>query len=225
MTGEALSTWYHVVPMGHFGYPQPEDSWDRATYGPDYCIRCGIAPSQLHPFRLRSEPGAKHSDVIWINWLYDEPFIRPHVAADLAAAGITGIEALPVLRHKTGSPLESLLQLRIRSSLPAGAVLTEGLQPVTCRVQNEESHVRLSVGESRIPPDAPYCGRTKFHPPQSPRVRESTFVDTADIVRSAEWFGSGGQAFRQIFASTRMVELAKARKWRGVRWEKPNLTP
>src|ERR1700704_6517980 len=117
MTGEALSTWYHVIPMGHFGYPQPQDTWDRATYGPDYCIRCGIAPSQLHPFRLRSEPGAKQSDVLWINWVYDELFAPPHVAADLAAAGITGIEVLPVVRHKTGSPLESLLQLRIRSSL------------------------------------------------------------------------------------------------------------
>jgi len=51
-------------------------------------------------------------------------------------------------------------------------------------------------------------------------VREGTSIDTADIVRSAEWFGSGGQAFRQIFVSARMVELAKARKWRGVRWEK-----
>jgi hypothetical protein len=220
---EQTPNWYRALPKSHFGYPQPEDSWDTETYGSDYCIRCGIAPSQAHAFRLRGEPKTRHSDFIWINWVHDVLFVRPHVAADLAAAGITGFDVLPVLRHKTGTPLESIVQLQIRTFLPSGAVLTDELQTVTCKPDNEESHIRLEGGASRIPLGAPYCGRKKFHAPAQSRICESKFDETLDVVRSAEWFGSGGQAFRQIFVSSRVVELATSRKWRGLLCKAPRV--
>jgi hypothetical protein len=223
VTKNPPSDWYRALPTGHFGYPQPEDSWYTATYGSDYCIRCGIAPSQTHPFRLRGEPKARHSDFIWINWVHDALFVRPHVAADLAAAGIIGVEVFPVLRHKTGTPLETIVQLQILESLPSGAVLTDELQIVTCKPDNEESHVRIEGGASRIPPGAPYCGRKKYHAPLKSRIRESGFNESPDIVRSAEWFGSGGQAFREIFVSSRVVDLATSRKWRGSLWKTPGV--
>lgn len=212
------------MPTGHFGYPQPENSWEASTYDATACPRCGIAPIQRYPFRLRGEPGARKSDFLQLNWVFGVFFVRPHVAADLAAMRITGAVAGPVLHHKSGQPLETLVQLHIESPLPAGAVAVGALQPVTCRPENEESHAVLP-GPKRYPPETPFCGRRKYHMPPTLRVRADALAEASELAHTAEWFGSGGIAFRPVVASERIVALAQSRKWRGVRWQALDLIP
>jgi hypothetical protein len=211
--------WYHLYATGQFGYPQPEDGYALATYDSTYCDRCGIGGVQRIPFRFRSEPKARHSQFLQLNWVFDEFFVRPEVVDGLTKAGITGVAFGPALRHKTGRTLEMIQQLRVLSVLSAGLDVV-GLQPVTCKPDNEEGPPWHGGGQPRYPPDYPYCGRVKYHWPQKQplRFRPHPFASAADIVKSFEWFGSGGSASRAILISERVVETIEKHRWRGVKW-------
>lgn len=218
--------WYQLYSTGHFGYPQPEDTWESAVYDTaGYCPRCGIGGVQRRPFRFRSEPKASHSQFIQLNWVFDEFFVRPEVRPALEMAGINGASFGPALRHRTVEPLAEVEQLIVLSLLPGGLV-TEGLQTVTCKAGNEESSLSEAPQHTlRYPPGTPYCGRVKYHHPPTLRFRAAAFAQAPDLVKSAEWFGSGGEAFRAVLASARVVALAKQRRWRGLKWKPVELIP
>jgi hypothetical protein len=148
--------WYKLYSTGHFGYPQPEGTYALRTYDARYCDRCSIGGVQCNPFRLRSEPKARHSHFLQLNWVYDEFFVRPGVEAGLKEAGITGVTFGPVLHNKTGRELESVQQLQIFTVLPP-ALDNVGLQAVTCKPDNEEGPKWYAGGEPRYAPDYPYC--------------------------------------------------------------------
>jgi len=72
--------WLIASSSGHFGYPQPEDSYVSVTYDTsNYCERCGIGSSQKDPFRFRSIPKQKRSSFLQLNWVFDEFFVRPNI--------------------------------------------------------------------------------------------------------------------------------------------------
>jgi len=211
--------WLSLEATGHFGYPQPEDDYMRATYDlADYCGRCGIGAIQQHPFRLRKDPLGKRSHFLQLNWVFDEFFVSTEVRATLLDARISGIDFLEPILHKSAQPIESFAQLRVREVLGA-ALQTEQHQPVTCKPQNEESHVPEGPGPKRYPPDAPFCGRLKYHwlTRGITRYQRQAFMGAPDIVKSHEWFGSGGAADRQVLVNRRVADLILQRKWRGVR--------
>ena len=213
---------YHIYCTGHFGYPQPEDTWQQSTYDPaGYCLRCGIGGVQKHPFRFRSAK-ASHSQFVQLNWVFDEFFVRPVVREVFDAAGITGITFGPAVRHATGEPLAELEQLVIKTSVPG--LVTAGLRTVTCRPDNEEpSSLVLPPSSMRYTPDTPYCGRVKYHWPTPLRFRRNALEGALDIVKSGEWLGSGGQASRAVLVSPRIVEILAAERWRGVKWSEVEL--
>jgi hypothetical protein len=217
--------WYHLYATGHFGYPQPEDGYALATYDDSYCDRCGIGGLQRIPFRFRSEPKARHSQFLQLNWVFDEFFVRPEVVADLKEAGITGVEFEPVIHHRTGRFLKTVQQLMVLSGLSAALDIV-GLQPVTCKPDNEEGPPWYGGGQPRYPPDYPYCGHIKYHWPQTHalRFRRQPFVSAPDIVKSFEWFGSGGSASRAILISERAVGTIEKHRWRGVKWRQVEFT-
>jgi hypothetical protein len=212
--------WYHLYATGHFGFPQPESNYAVATYDSGYCDRCAIGGVQRIPFRFRTEPNARHSQFLQLNWVFDEFFVRPEVATGLREAGITGVKFGPALHHRSGRALETIQQLMI-SSVLSGALDIVGLQPVTCKPDNEEGPPWYGGGQPRYPPDYPYCGRVKYHWPQGHalRFRDHAFVSAPDIVKSLEWFGSGGSASRAILISERVVETFEKHRWRGVKWD------
>jgi hypothetical protein len=212
--------WYHLYATGHFGYPQPEDGYALATYDSTYCYRCGIGSVQRIPFRFRSEPNARHSQFLQLNWVFDEFFVRPEVVAGMKEAGITGVAFGPALHNKTGRTLETIRQLMVLSVVSA-ALDVVGLQPVTCKTDNEEGPPWSGGGQPRYPPDYPYCGRIKYHWPQTRalRFRPQPFASTPDIVKSFEWFGSGGSASRAVLVSERFVGTIEKHRWRGVKWD------
>ena len=212
--------WYQLYATGHFGFPQPESGYAVATYDSDYCDRCAIGGVQRIPFRFRSEPKARHSQFLQLNWVFDEFFVRPEVATSLKEAGITGVTFGPALHDKTSRALGTIQQLMISSVLSA-ALDIDGLQPVTCKPDNEEGPPWCGGGEPRYPPDYPYCGRMKYHWPQTRalRFRPRPFQLAPDIVRSFEWFGSGGSASRAILASERVIATIEKNRWRGIKWD------
>lgn len=213
----AGAAWLSMRATRHTGYPQPEDKYQYQVYDPDgYCDRCGIRTTQITPFRVKSEPKGRAS-FLQLNWVFDEFFVRPEVRQLFDEAGVTGIGFGPCLHHSSGRRLESLSQLLIRNVLPPGLVTTE-LNTVTCRPTNEEGPVRSYGGRLRYPDDYPYCGRVKYHWPllgQTTYARE-TFRDAPDIVRSHEWFGSGGSASREVLVSQKVCRLIIDHKLRGL---------
>ena len=132
----------------------------------------------------------------------------------LAEAGITGYRPDPVVRHRTSEPIVGVAQLRVESAL-SPALHSESLQPVTCRRNNEEGESPWTPSK-RYPSDYPYCGRLKYHVPRVPQFSRAAFVGARDIMKSNEWFGSGGQAFQALLISERLVNLIEARSLRGL---------
>src|SRR5262245_24513230 len=156
-------SWYVIGATSHFGYPQPEDDYRAATYdSAGYCARCGIGTVQRRPFRFRSEPRARHSHFLQLNWIFDEFFVRPEVRVVFLQENIEGIGFTPAVRHRGGQALESIEQLTILTILQPG-LETHGLEPVTCRPNNEEATSELHNSTSLA--DLPYCGRVKYHWP------------------------------------------------------------
>lgn len=216
--------WYELFTTGHFGYPQPENTYALETYDHSYCDRCAIGGNQVTPFRMKSEPKARHSQFLKLNWVFDEIFVRPEVRLGFESLTVEGIEFKSVLHHKTGKALETIHQLGIHCTLPA-ALVTDGLQTVTCKPNNEEGPPRHGGGQPRYAPDYPYCGRVKYHWPQSQPLRfyANAFSMAPDIVKSLEWFGSGGSASRAILASERVIAAIEKNGWRGAKWSEIEL--
>jgi len=83
---------------------------------------------------------------------------------------------------------------------------------------NEEGPTKTYGGRLRYRPDYPYCGRVKYHWPllRQTTYAAETFGDAPDIVKSHEWFGSGGSASRQVLISQKVGRLIIDHKLRGL---------
>jgi hypothetical protein len=216
------SEWLHLDALGHHGYPQPEDDfgYHQATYDvSNFCPICSIGGVQNAPFRLRAEPKASHSQFIQLNWLFDEFFVRSEARDGLTASGLTGIEFRPAVLHTKNWPSAQVEQLYVRKILPP-ALDASGLAPVTCKPQNEEWRpgLRLMAAERA---GVPYCGRVKYHLKRRTPLRfdRHAFAGAPDVVKSHEWFGSGGEAFRLVLVSQRFRQVVLNAKWRGLHFE------
>jgi hypothetical protein len=170
------------------GYPKNQ----HLTYHQEsICARCGIC-EQIAPFRLSSEPKTNTKHFFGIGWIHEEVFARLEVQNVFERLGITGLEYLRPVKHRTGKPFEIITQLKVNTVLPA-ALFTEECEPVTCCENNEEGQnqpanrltplitakeltAKVLSGEigpyeygpadidwSGIPPNYPCCGRVKYH--------------------------------------------------------------
>jgi hypothetical protein len=141
--------------------------------------------------------------------------------------------------HSTNVECPDRVQLVVSTIIACAE--TSRLPTVTCRPENEEA-VSLrtmfakwdKLHKRERPPvlspelqektrkekewiaAIPYCGRVKFHPPTALALIPDNLKDAPDLFQTAEWFGSGGSAFRLTLASERFVNLARERRWRGL---------
>lgn len=243
--------WFRVHPdSASLGYPKPDhdNGYMQATYDlSKYCLRCGIG-EQIGPFRLSSEPKSKSKHFLGIEWIPEEIFARVEIQAVFENLGITGVEYLRPVKHRTGEAFESIAQLKVNTVLPPALVVHE-CELVTCCENNEEddnkpvnrlrslintkelnakressqiaSYNPADVWSKRYPPDYPLCGRIKYHViyrHQAKFAREA-FRGAPDFVKTNEWFGSGGHAGRETLVSQRVARVILENKWRGVRLE------
>lgn len=213
--------WLAMGASGHHGYPQPEDDFGflDATYDlSTYCHICGIGGVQKAPFRFRAEPKASHSQFIQLNWVFDEFFLRAAAREGLAASGLTGWEFRPAVLHASHRPSALVEQMQVLAVLPS-ALDTVGVQPVTCKHKNEEWSPALRP-TAELRGDL-FCGRVKYHRRRRGPLRfdRRAFEGAPDVVKSAEWFGSGGQAFRVVLVTQRLRQVIQDAKWRGLYFE------
>lgn len=209
-------TAFQMLAQGQHGYPQPEDDYCSMIYQ-DYSLQCGIHGRQVAPFRSKRTQRASHSSFLQLNWVLDVFFVHPDVAADLTAAGISGISFGPTLDHLTGC--ESNDRVQLLTSVIISCAETSRLPSVTCRPENEESGFdKFSAGRKRYSPATSYCGSVKHHHPTSLAINSTALDDAPDLFQTAEWFGSGGSADRLTLCSERFVELVRQRNWRGLQF-------
>jgi hypothetical protein len=218
--------WYRI-DTGQFGYPQPEDTYLEGTYDLSAaCLTCGIGKKLRNPFRFSSEPKAKHSQFIGLNWVLDEVFVRDVVKVVFEDQGVTGVEFVRPLRHKTGEPLETIYHVRVGTVLPP-ALRTEKLRKEKCEMPHDLDMIKFLTANRSSLVKGPFCSATKFNYPQRDEeeivMPISAFMSAPDLVRMHEWFGSGGYAGRPILISQRVKEIIDRRKWRGLTFSPINL--
>jgi hypothetical protein len=99
------------------GYPEPSErlGFLEETYDlSNYCRRCGTGNRQISPFRIKFVPELKRS-IMLLNWVFDEYFVAPEVWTEVFEP--FGIGFWPVLKHRTGSEISSVVQLRVSSEI------------------------------------------------------------------------------------------------------------
>ena len=174
----AAAPWVEVRPEWHHGYPMPDDDFGylETTYAlTEFCRACGAGAVQRAPFRLRGEPKWGRRAILQLNWVLDEFFVRPDLYD--AVFKPVGVRARPVLHHKSGAPLATILQLDASA---------------------DEVDLLLPSGTGRA---CAGCGRFKYLPLGRvvPLIREGP--SASQLCRSRQMFGSGASAHRLVIMS------------------------
>ena len=174
----ATAPWVEVRPEWHHGYPMPDDDFGylETTYDlTEFCRACGAGAVQRAPFRLRAEPKWGRRAILQLNWVFDEFFVRPELYA--AVFEPLGVRGRPVLHHKSGVPLTTVVQLE--ASADDGDLLLPSATGRACEG----------------------CGRFKYLPLGRvlPVLREGP--DASHLCRSRQIFGSGASAHRLVIMS------------------------
>jgi len=184
----------NVVSSWHYSYPMPDDDsgYLAITYDANSgCNKCGIGLRQKSPFRMKGEPKWGRNQILQLNWVFDEFFVTPE--AFEAVFKPFGIGSREVLHHKSERPLKSILQL------------------ATDSLQNVPLEINRPVDEY-----CSKCGLGKFHMHSKgffPKLGRST---NEDILKSNEFFGSGGSAWRALVVSAEVYKAMMAFKLKGV---------
>lgn len=158
------SQWFSLS-TGQFGYPQPEDDFGylNQTYDmTNACPTCHIGLKQVDEFRFKSEPKAKHSYFIGLNWVFDQIFVRPPVEEIFTNEGVTGISFSSPVINKTGKPMEAIKQLRVDTVI-TGTLPVDRYEFEICEYPKEKSTIKfLSAMKSPLL-TGPFCGQKKYH--------------------------------------------------------------
>ncbi len=183
--------WLALGSIWHHGYPQPEDDFGylRTTYdAASYCEECGTGAVQKAAFAMAGEPKWGTRGILQLNWVFDEFFVKPDVFDRVFAP--LGIESWAV-HNRRGQVLRSALQLAIVERVCFGPGLPSGSK-------------------------CPACGRIKYSPAARGTLPPLRDEPSSHISRSAEWFGSGGEAHNQIIVSQALARAIVAADVKGV---------
>lgn len=173
------ASWLRMTAGWSNGYPQPEATfreivWDQTIQ----CPKCRVPKRQIAPYQIKGEPRwGKHS-VMGLHGVFSEMFTRPELFTEVFEP--LGFTTRPVLNKKGTQELETVVQLVLEE--PTVPVRTEGLETEVC----------------------PACGVVKYNHPQGdyyPKIARET---DAEIVRTEQYFGSGGAADQLFYVSNRV---------------------
>ena len=176
--------WLAVRSQWYYDYPQPENRYTELTYSEENaCSNCWIGLVQKDSFRFKRTPKWGKRNFCMTNWVYDELFVSPKAKELLESSNLQGFSFLPVNNKSGKEILADVFQLKIPYILP------EGIADVTSRIREIY--------------DCPVCGRRKSRPNDRGQFvfYRSSFANTLDFVKSAEWFGGAASADRLIFVS------------------------
>jgi hypothetical protein len=177
-----VAQWVELRATSHHGYPMPDEDFGylAATFDlREYCSACGVGAVQNAPFRLRSEPRWGRRRVLQLNWAFDVFFVDA-VLYQSAFAPL-GVRARPVLHHRSGKVLPTVVQL-----VP--------------------DHDEMVLALTDAPTETcESCGRVK-HLPLGRRQHHIQHTLPGQFVRSHQVFGSGASAHRLVVASNALYQ-------------------
>jgi hypothetical protein len=213
---EEAAAW-HVLAVGRSGYPQPEPTWFQAAFGVDgTCRTCGYYDRQIAPFRFKTEPKAKHSQFLGLNWAFEPIFARDPVKELFEQERVSGVRFTRPVLHRTGAPLETVWQLEPEVRL-AGGLRNEHLVDEPCAPVTDAAMRRFlaALGSKQL--DGPFCGRSRHnHPTRGLMTFDADALKGApDVVQTREMFGSGASSARVMLVKKRVRDLIMQQRLRG----------
>ena len=193
--GELDSASFHQIFAWQQGYPQPEGDFGylNATYDlTTYCPMCGIGNTQIAPFRMKDEPkwGKKH--ILQLNWVFDEYFVLPAVWKEVFQP--LGIGCSPVLNHRTGNELTTVVQLDIKTTANSALSMNDKYPSEICGSCHRKKYLPISRG---------------FFP-------AFTTDPSTQMCRTQEYFGSGASAWNAVIANNALYKTIQSNKLVGV---------
>ena len=165
--------WISGYPMSAMDFGYRQTTYDLTNY----CSQCGIGFRQKAPFRMRGEPRWGKRHILMLNWVFDEFFVRPEVWERVFRN--YGVQCMPVLKHRTGQPLESVVQLKIDTYATAP----------------------LNMGDA-CHETCPVCHRRKYLPHRRGYFPAFATKQDADIFKTQEYFGSGASGHHEVIVSS-----------------------
>lgn len=182
-----------MIARSQQGYPEPSDDngYLSSTFDLDeFCPACGMGKKQAAPFRMKGATTLKRDSVLQLNWVLDEYFVTSETWA--AVFKPLGVGCRPVVVNRTGSRIDSVVQIEIPQLFD---VNVNGLACQQC---------------SR-------CGRKKYRFVLEGFCREPIDAN-AMIFKSNQYFGSGGEAFRLVMVSNHVYRKMKEAGLKGVHY-------
>lgn len=178
------SEWIH-------GYPEPNS--DRRGYlsttydNQHHCRSCGAGLQQRTEFRMAREPAWGRRDVVQLNWIPDEIFVRRSVwEAVFRPLGLPHRDVF----GKLGARLADVAQLYVTSE------------------------VELDV--SRVPSHTcAECGRVRYEMPNRGWFPAVMGTSESGVAKSGIHFGSGGLSFAAVLFRRDVVLDILSRKLKG----------
>jgi rRNA maturation protein Nop10 len=184
-----------VTPGWHQGYPMPDDDFGylKATYDlTEFCPECGVGKVQVAPFRMKHEPKWGRRQVLQLNWVFDEYFVPPAVWETVFRP--LGIDRRPVVHHRSGNELTTVVQLDIKEVATSALADKGRYLEETCAACGRKKYLPITRG---------------FFPPfESP--------PPGRLCRTREYFGSGASAWNAIIASAEAYRAIRKNKLSGV---------
>jgi len=211
--------WLLLRSQGHFGYPQPENNYEEISFETNnYCKRCGIFLTQKAPIRFRKYPKIK-SHFFKLNWIMDEFFIKKEVKSIFEFNNIDVDYIKPVV-HKNNEPILDYYQINIKHILPFG-LKSDKLNIESCEININEKKINDVDWNFRYPKEYPSCNQIKYNYPTRDFIqfKSEAFDKSPDIVKSKEFFGSGGEAHRLVIISKKLKNIIEENNFRGVVFE------
>ena len=191
--------WSRLIPNFERGYPQPEATWsgDPSNYR-SRCAACGAGFEQVAPFQILEKLRLIRlirKDFMCLYWTY-ALFGTQKVFDLFEAAGVRGHQPWEVLLYESGCPSRVIRQVYMPKTTEPGLIGAAQLKPVRC----------------------PQCRESKYsyHKRGYMPYRREALPTDVDMVQSYEWFGSGHEAFREIFVSNKVAKLILDHQLKGV---------
>lgn len=189
--------WLHIRSKWKSGYPQPEGKFDyeNITYTrKDHCNSCGCGLVQIDSFRIKKTPKWGHRHFMELNWIGDELFADDSVCSVLKLNNVSGISFMGVYDQKGHEKLDDINQIVISNHLEKGIIEdSDSIKAIEyCSQCGEKKFLYSGVGMLSF--------------------RRELFEGVPDIVKTAEYFGSGHYAQKMILINQRVYQLIAKNK-------------
>lgn len=198
ITLSMISNWHQGYPMPDSGFAYRQQTYDLTQH----CLNCGIGAEQNRPFKFRGEPRWGKRHILQKHWVYDVFFVLPEVYEQCFKP--LNIASWPVLDHRTGRELTTVVQLKPNTILKPSDRIPELFHSVQCAKCGAKAD----------------CGRKKFRGTGRGMFPYVDMPQECHMALTTEWLGGeGGSASRGVIVSAEFYRVFMEHKLSGARFE------